>query len=124
MQRERIGTVFVNAGLISASQLTLALQENRMRPKEKLGQTLVRMNLATDEKVARALSMQLNFPYIDLNAIIVDPYAVQKVPPDVAMKHRMLPIYIEKSWKYKTQNEKYDNTKTEIEESIPYIKWF
>lgn len=98
MSRERIGTVFVKAGLISPNQLTLALGENKVhKPREKLGQTLVRLKLASDGEVARALSMQLGFPYIDLNAIIVDPYAVQKVPSEVAMKHRMLPIYIEKN---------------------------
>lgn len=98
MNREKIGTVFVKAGLISSDQLTFALGENQAhKPREKLGQTLVRLKMASDGEVARALSMQLGFPYIDLNAIIVDPYAVQKVPPEVAMKHRMLPIYIEKN---------------------------
>lgn len=98
MNREKIGNVFVKAGLVSPEQLRLAMVENKNRgSKEKLGQTLVRMKFASDGEVARALSMQLGFPYIDLNAIIVDPYAVQKIPPEIAMKHRMLPIYIEKN---------------------------
>ena len=98
MNREKIGAVFLKAGLVSSEQLALALGENKAhRSNEKLGQTLVRMRLASDGEVARALSMQLGFPYIDLNAIIVDPYAVQKIPPEIAMKHRMLPIYIEKN---------------------------
>jgi type IV pilus assembly protein PilB len=97
MSRDKIGTVFVKAGLVTPEQLTSALQENRMRSGEKLGYTLVRMKFASDAQVAQALSMQLGFPYIDLNAIIVDPYAVKKVPAEIAMKHRMLPIYIEKN---------------------------
>ena len=98
MSKEKIGLVFLKAGLVSSEELTLALGENKARKSnEKLGQTLVRMKLASDGEVARALSMQLGFPYIDLNAIIVDPYAVQKIPPEIAMKHRMLPIYIEKN---------------------------
>ena len=97
MHKEKIGTIFVKAGLISHDALHRALEENRARPHEKLGRILVRLNLATDAEVARTLSLQSNIPYIELNMVVVDPSAVKKVPPDVCMKHHILPIYIEKN---------------------------
>ena len=96
MNRERIGQLFLKARLISRDALAHVLEENRAHPQEKLGQTLVRLNLATDAEVARALSLQSNTPYVDLNIVVIDPYAVKQVPSELSMKHHMLPIYIEK----------------------------
>lgn len=97
MNRERIGQLFLKAGLISHDVLAHVLAENQAHPEEKLGQTLVRLNLASDIEVARALSLQFDIPYIDLNMVVVDPYAVKQIPLDLAMKHHILPIYIERN---------------------------
>jgi type IV pilus assembly protein PilB len=97
MKREKLGEIFFKAGLISRDALARVLEENRTHPEEKLGQTLVRLNLASDTDIARALSLQLDIPYIDLNMVVVDPYAVKQIPLDVSMKHHFLPIYIEKN---------------------------
>ncbi len=97
MNREKIGQLFLKAGLISRNALAHVLEENRAHPQEKLGQTLVRLNLASDTEIARALSLQFDIAYIDLNMVVVDPYAVKQVPLNLAMKHHILPIYIEKN---------------------------
>jgi len=97
MNRERIGEIFFKAGLISRDALAHVLEENRTHPQEKLGQTLVRLNLASDAEIARALSLQLDIPYIDLNIVVIDPYAVKQISLDLAMKHHILPMYIEKN---------------------------
>ena len=59
MKRMRIGEIFVDAGLISIAELSQVLSENQKYPGEKLGSTLVRLQLATETEVARALSFQL-----------------------------------------------------------------
>ncbi|MCP4379285.1 MAG: Flp pilus assembly complex ATPase component [bacterium] len=97
MQKNKIGDIFVKCGLISPDALKRALMENRKHPKEKLGRTLVRMNITSHEEVAGVLSRQSNIPYIDLNMVVIDPSAVQKVPAETAMKHHILPIYVEKN---------------------------
>jgi hypothetical protein len=63
MKREKLGEIFVKAGIISQGQLVRVIAENRRHPEEKLGQTLVRLKLASDTDIARALSLQLNIPY-------------------------------------------------------------
>ncbi len=95
--KEKIGSIFVKAGLISDAALARALQANKTRPNENLGRTLVRLRLANDATIARTLSQQSNIPYVDLNTVVIDPSAVRKVPSDVCMKHYILPIYVEKN---------------------------
>ena len=97
MQKNKIGEIFVKSGLISQESLKRALMEHRKNPKEKLGRTLVRLNITSHEEVAGVLSRQSNIPYIDLNMVVIDPSAVQKIPAEVAMKHHILPIYVEKN---------------------------
>lgn len=97
MNKYKIGSIFVKSGLISDAALTRALRENETRPKEKLGRTIARLRLADAAAVARTLSQQSNIPYIELNTIVIDPSAVRKIPPEVCMKHYMLPIYIERN---------------------------
>ena len=97
MQKNKIGEIFVKSGLISSDALQRALMENRKHPKEKLGRTLVRMNITSYEEVAGVLSRQSNIPYVDLNMVVIDPSAVQKIPAEISMKHHILPIYVEKN---------------------------
>lgn len=97
MKREKIGEIFVKAELISHDDLDHVLAENRAFPDEKLGQTLVRLNLGSETDVARALSFQLDIPYIDLSTVIVDPRAIKQIPLELAIQEHILPVYIEKN---------------------------
>lgn len=97
MKSEKIGELFVKAGLLAPATLAHVLEENRKHPEEKLGQTLIRLKLASDTDIARALSLQFNIPYIDLQMVVIDPYAVKRIPAELATQHHMLPIYIEKN---------------------------
>jgi type IV pilus assembly protein PilB len=97
MKREKLGEIFVKARIISQGQLVRVIAENRTHPEEKLGQTLVRLKLASDTDIARALSLQLNIPYIDLHTVVIDPYAVKRIPLNLAMQHHILPIYLERN---------------------------
>jgi type IV pilus assembly protein PilB len=97
MKKERIGQIFVKAGLLTEEELKGVLEENRKTPEEKLGETLVRLNFASDTEVARALSFKLGIPYIDLNTVVVDPYAIRRIPLKLAMQKQILPVYLEKN---------------------------
>ena len=66
--RKKIGECLVQAGLISEDDLQTALAEHK-RTGERVGVVLVRMNLATEKQIAKALALQLGFPYINLAEI-------------------------------------------------------
>ena len=47
---------------------------------------LVRLNLATEKQIAKALAFQLGFPYINLAENPPDPRRPRSIPKDVALK--------------------------------------
>ena len=77
--RKKIGECLIQAGLITEDDLRNALTEHK-RTGERLGVVLVRMNLATEKQIAKALAFQLGFPYINLAENPPDPPAVILIP--------------------------------------------
>ena len=83
--RKKIGECLIQAGLITEDDLRVALAEHK-RTGERLGVVLVRMNLATEKQIAKALAFQLGFPYVNLAENPPDPAAVVLIPKEVALK--------------------------------------
>ena len=94
--RKKIGECLVQSGLISETDLQTALVEHK-RSGERLGAVLVRMNLATDRQIAKALAYQLGFSYVNLAENPPDPGAVMLIPKDLALKRTCLAIAVEKN---------------------------
>src|SRR5215470_16019836 len=55
------------------------------------------MNLATEKQIAKALAMQLGFPYVNLADNPPDPSAVVLIPKDVAVKRVCIAVGLEKN---------------------------
>ena len=94
--RKKIGECLIQAGLITEDDLRTALVEHK-RTGERLGVVLVRMNLATEKQIAKALAFQLGFPYINLSENPPDPAAVILIPKDVALKRICVAVRLEKN---------------------------
>jgi type IV pilus assembly protein PilB len=94
--RKKIGECLVQAGLINDDDLEQALAEHK-RTGERLGVVLVRMKLATEKQIAKALAMQLGFPYVSLAESPPDPTAVVLIPKDVALKRVCIAVSLEKN---------------------------
>ena len=94
--RKKIGECLVQAGLITETDLQTALVEHK-RSGERLGSVLVRMNLATERQIAKALAYQLGFSYVNLAENPPDPSAVVLIPKDVALKRTCIAIAVEKN---------------------------
>ena len=94
--RKKIGECLVQAGLITEADLQTALVEHK-RSGERLGSVLVRMNLATERQIAKALAYQLGFSYVNLAENPPDPSAVVLIPKDVALKRTCIAIAVEKN---------------------------
>jgi len=94
--RKKIGECLIQAGLITEDDLNVALAEHK-RTGERVGVVLVRMNLATEKQIAKALAFQLGFPYINLNENPPDPTAVVLIPKDVALKRVCVAVGLEKN---------------------------
>ncbi len=94
--RKKIGECLIQAGLITEEDLGTALTEHK-RTGERLGVVLVRMNLATEKQIAKALAFQLGFPYSNLAENPPDPAAVVLIPKEVALKRVCVAVRLEKN---------------------------
>jgi type IV pilus assembly protein PilB len=94
--RKKIGECLIQAGLISETDLQIALAEHK-RTGDRLGAVLVRMNLATEKQIAKALAHQLGFAYINLAENPPDPTAVVLIPKDVSVKRVCIATSLEKN---------------------------
>ena len=91
-----IGECLRQAGIITEEDLQAALVEHK-RSGERLGSVLIRMSLATERQIAKALAYQLGFPYVDLAEHPPDPAAVVLIPKEVALKRNCIAVVLEKN---------------------------
>ena len=84
-----------NAGILTDEQLQHALDGRRSG--ERLGSVVVRVKLATERQVAKALACQLGLDHVDLVEHPPDPAAVAIIPKDVAVKRTCIAVASEKN---------------------------
>ena len=91
MAGTRLGDLLVKAGLISAEQLTQAL-DHQKKTNARLGSCLVTLGFITDEEVTTFLSRQYGVPSINLAYFEVDPAVLKLVPEDTARRYEVVPL--------------------------------
>lgn len=89
--RERLGSLLIDAGLITEAQLDEALAIQRQEGG-KLGQVLVRSLVATEEDIARTLAEQKGYDFVNLTSYPVDRAAIMLIPERLARRRRIIPI--------------------------------
>ena len=94
--RKKIGECLIQAGLISETDLQIALAEHK-RTGDRLGIVLVRMNLATEKQIAKALAHQLGFAYVNLAENPPDAVAVVLIPKEVSIRRICVAVSLEKN---------------------------
>jgi general secretion pathway protein E len=90
---KHLGEMLVEANLITAEQLELAL---KLQPQEgkHIGDILVEQGLVTAKDLAMVLSIQLNIPFVDLRRHKVQPDALQLIPESMVRKYNVVPLDI------------------------------
>ena len=94
--RKKLGECLIQAGLITDEDLQSALAEHK-RTGERLGAVLVRLNLATERQIAKALAYQLGFPYLNLAENPPEAAAVILIAKDVALKRSCVAVRLDKN---------------------------
>src|SRR5216110_3298410 len=93
----RIGEILVRRGLISREQLDRALATQR-RWGVRVGVCLVRLGFIEEEALASSLNEQLGVPLAGPTVLDAIPSEViARVPAQVALNHRLIPIRVEGS---------------------------
>jgi type II secretory ATPase GspE/PulE/Tfp pilus assembly ATPase PilB-like protein len=88
----RLGEVLIEAGLVTAEDVELALAEQRKRGGRRIGQILVDMKLVSEADLAQTLAKKFQLPFVDLDACDVDLDAVAEVTREVIEKYKILPV--------------------------------
>lgn len=94
--RQKLGECLIQAGLITEQDLQTALTEQR-RTGERVGAVLVRLNLATEKQVTKAIAYQLCFPYVNLTEEPPDRAALILIPKDVAVARECVAVKLERN---------------------------
>ncbi len=92
LSTRRFGELLVDCGRITADQLDQALRA-RQDPRERLGQTLTRLGILTEDDVVRFLGEQFSLP-VAAAAVLsnADPEAVQLIPEHLARQANLLAL--------------------------------
>src|SRR3990167_3751088 len=94
--RKKLGECLIQAGLITEDDLQTALSEHK-RTGERLGAVLVRLNLASERQIAKALAYQLGFPYLNLAENPPDLTVLALIAKEVALKRSCVALRLDKN---------------------------
>jgi len=90
-QRQRLGDLLVETGLVERSVVDEALHLQRGSGK-RLGEILVEKGALSEDEFAFALATQLRIPYMDLEDESVPSEIIETIPEEVCRKFICLPI--------------------------------
>jgi type IV pilus assembly protein PilB len=93
--RRKLGESLLQAGLISEQDLQIALAE-RIRSGERIGATLVRLDMVDERQVARALAHQLGVACVNLSQSPPDSAVVTLIPRPFAVKRVCIAVRLDK----------------------------
>ncbi len=88
----RLGELLVREKLISPQQLQAAVDEQRKTIGLGLGTSLAKMGALDEHKLQKFLSQQYRIATVDLNAIVIENAVAKLLSPEVALKHRIVPV--------------------------------
>jgi len=86
-----IGMLLVKDGVITQGDLQRGLDEQK-KGRDFLCAPLVRLGLASEEKIFSILSLQIGVPYLSLKDLSIDPFIVNRLPGRLAASCRCLPV--------------------------------
>ncbi len=92
--RRRIGEILVELELVTEGQIAAALDEQRASGS-RLGDVLLKSGYVTPRDLVRALAVQFDLPFVDLDDHRIDPEVAQLIPQNLARRHRAIPVWRE-----------------------------
>lgn len=99
MKYKRLGEMLIDVQLITEEQLGEALKLQKGSGK-RLGTVLIEHGFITEAQLIDMLRMQLGIDFIDVTKVTIDPELVNILPKNIAKKHGIIPIRLEKDMLY------------------------
>jgi twitching motility protein PilT len=92
--RQGLGQVLTDNGLVTADQLEYAMQEEA-RSGRSAWRVLVDKGIVAEKDLVRARALQIGLEFFDVRNVRPDPRAVALVPQEIARRQLVLPMQIE-----------------------------
>lgn len=89
--RKRLGTMLIEAGVLTDAALRKALDEQK-RWGRSLGQTLVDLKLVSESELVHVLAQQLAVPVVEIDLLDVPLDVIELVPAPFAQAHDLVPF--------------------------------
>src|SRR5437773_3521466 len=90
-QKKRLGEVLIEAGLVTQTQVDLALREQKKRGG-LIGQILVNLGFVSAETVSDFLAREAEAKAVNVNRYVIEKEVLQLVPFELAKRLRALPL--------------------------------
>ncbi len=91
--RRRLGEILVELGIVSDADVNVALEEQGATGR-RLGDVLLDRGLVTSRQLLQALAAQFGQEFVDLDDHVIDLELTQKVPQQLARRHRAVPVWL------------------------------
>jgi len=89
--RKRLGEILSEWGKVNEKQLRDAL-ERQSRSGRRLGELLINMGACTEEDIMKALALQFDMEYVDLDISNVNSQAMEMMPEAMMREHQIVPL--------------------------------
>lgn len=90
--RSNLGELLLREKVLNPEQVKSAL-EYQKKNDVSIWTALVNLDFISEEEIAKALSRQLGYPYIDLNQFEIYPEVIGLIPVEIAKKFMIMPIH-------------------------------
>jgi type II secretory ATPase GspE/PulE/Tfp pilus assembly ATPase PilB-like protein len=88
---QELGRILVARNELDPDDLERALREH-FQTGERIGQILIKMGLASEETIQRALAQQLSIPYVRLSDIEIPRDVLAHVPAKIVTHYHLIPV--------------------------------
>ncbi|MDY0088237.1 MAG: ATPase, T2SS/T4P/T4SS family [Coriobacteriia bacterium] len=89
----RLGRILTDAGLITAEQLKEAMAS--VGAKKTLTATLEELGYTSETAISHAIADAMGLEVVDLMGYEIDPNAAANLPPEMARRHRVMPVKVD-----------------------------
>ncbi len=91
--RKSLGNILIKQGVLKAEDLVTAQKEKK--DDEFIIETIIRLGIATDAKIIKALQSHLGIEFIDIKETHINPGIVRSLPKDFCERSRFIPVRLE-----------------------------
>lgn len=90
-KRRKLSDILLKEGVIDPQKLTQARELSRQNDIS-LERALLKLRIIDEEQLARSVAAQYDLPYVEINALTLDPELARYISSVYAQKHLLVPI--------------------------------